>query len=135
RRGLPAGGHRSPARRPAARRNLAGRHVQAPGLGADRFAESGPQLPGRPLMRISLAARSGRRDQMREIRDQLVRSGHEVVSRWIGTTYEEKDATGSSAAPAEYRQAHAVENLADVVACDCLIAFAEPPHSNGRGGR
>ena len=86
-------------------------------------------------MKIYLCGRYSRRDNLRSVRAELERLGHTVTSSWLDTEYEHKDDHGSSAAPAEYREEHAVKDLADVVAADCLIAFTEEPRSGGRGGR
>lgn len=86
-------------------------------------------------MKIYLCARYSRRDEMRVVRAELQRLGHEITSRWLDTEWEGKDDSGSSAAPAEYREQHALEDVEDVAAADCLIAFTEPPRSGGRGGR
>lgn len=86
-------------------------------------------------MKLFLSARYSRRNELRRIRQLLHQQGHEVVSRWLDTEWEEKDESGSSAAPAEYRERHAVEDLDDVRMCDALVAFTEPPRSGSRGGR
>ena len=86
-------------------------------------------------MKIFLCGRYSRKHQFRELRTRLHTMGHIVTSRWLDTDWEKKDDSGSSAAPAEYRKRHAVEDLEDVGACDCLIAFTEEPRSNTRGGR
>lgn len=68
-------------------------------------------------MKIYLAARYGRRDEVREIRDELLALGHEVVSRWLDTDSDNND-------------------MEDLLSADCLISFAEEPSSpHGRGGR
>jgi prepilin-type N-terminal cleavage/methylation domain-containing protein len=86
-------------------------------------------------MKIFLSGRYSRRDRLRSLRQELERSGHTVTSRWLDTSWSEADASGSSAAPAEYRAEFAIKDLEDVAAADCLVAFTEPPRSNGRGGR
>lgn len=89
-------------------------------------------------MKIFLSSRYSRRDELRLLRLDLQRLGYTVVSRWLDTEWNETERESrlySSAAPPEYRQQYAVTDLADVVACDCLIAFTEPPRSKGRGGR
>lgn len=86
-------------------------------------------------MKIFLSARYSRRDEMRVMRERLGIDGHHVVSRWLDTQWERRDDSGSSAAPADYRAHHAAVDLADVLVCDCLIAFTEEPRTPTRGGR
>ena len=86
-------------------------------------------------MKIYLCARYSRRDELRAVAAEAEQLGHTITSRWLNTKWEHKDDQGSSAAPPEYRERHAVEDLEDVLACDLLIAFTESPRSGGRGGR
>lgn len=77
-------------------------------------------------MKFYLAARYSRSNEMTKYRDDLVALGHSVTSRWIGGAH--KNFTSEDAA---------VEDKADVLAADCLIAFNEATHNAGnfRGGR
>jgi hypothetical protein len=86
-------------------------------------------------MKFFLSARYSRRDELRLIRTDLCSRGHEVTSRWLDVSSRDRDPLGSSAAPPPDRAEFAVKDLHDVAACDCLIAFTEPPRSDGRGGR
>lgn len=86
-------------------------------------------------MKVYLCGRYSRRDQLRSVREELQELGHVVTSRWLDTSWREKDDSGSAAAPAEYRAEFAVKDLEDVAAADCVIAFTEEPRSGGRGGR
>lgn len=89
-------------------------------------------------MKIYLCGRYSRRDQLRSVREELLRLGHTVTSRWLDTNWEateRQDRVYSSAAPPEYREQYAALDLEDVAAADCLIAFTEEPRSGGRGGR
>lgn len=87
-------------------------------------------------MKFFLSARYSRRDELRRVRTELIKRGHTVVSRWLDTEWEHKDDQGSSAAPPAYRAKHALEDFEDVRACDCLVAFTDPPGAGGRrGGR
>jgi hypothetical protein len=86
-------------------------------------------------VKIFLSGRYSRRDRLRALRAQLRLMGHEVTSRWLDTAWEGGDGSGSSAAPAECRSRHALEDLEDVARADCLVAFTEPPGAGGRGGR
>lgn len=89
-------------------------------------------------MKIYLASRYSRRDELRVIADELRGLGHTITSRWLDTTWEEKERDSqvySSAAPPEYREKHSVEDLDDVLAADTFVAFTEEPRYGGRGGR
>lgn len=86
-------------------------------------------------MKIYLCSRYSRRDELRGVRDVLTAKGFVVTSRWLDTEWEENDGQGSSAAPPEYRREFAIKDMIDVQVCDAIIAFTEPPRSNGRGGR
>lgn len=86
-------------------------------------------------MKIYLAARYSRRDELRAVAAALRRLGHTITSRWLDTTWEHGDDKGSSAAPPEYREKHAIEDLVDILLADVFITFTEQPRSGGRGGR
>lgn len=86
-------------------------------------------------MKVYLCGRYSRRDELRGVRGTLAALGHTCTSRWLNTTWEGGDGSGSSAAPPEYRQRFAVTDLEDVARADVLVAFTEPPNSGGRGGR
>lgn len=87
-------------------------------------------------MKIYLAGRYGRREQLKSVRDELTRLGHEVTSRWLDTEWAPTDGS-SSTAPPEYREKYCLIDLEDVLASECVISFTEEPDSgNGkRGGR
>lgn len=88
-------------------------------------------------MKIYLAGRYGRRDQLRDVREELARLGHTVTSRWLDTDWQRNADGGSSVAPAEERARHCLIDLDDVLAADCIINFTEEPDSphGKRGGR
>ena len=85
-------------------------------------------------MKVYFAARYRRRNELRHHVRLFEDRGHVVTSRWLWTTYDGGDATGSSACPPAVRMQHAVEDLDDVLRADALILFAEP-QQGGRGGR
>src|SRR5277367_3461579 len=85
-------------------------------------------------MRIYLASRFSRQREMRAIRDRIVAMGHEVNSRWLEEEYE-SSGHGSSQAPPEHHEKWAKYNYQDVLLCDTMVNFTEPPNSCGRGGR
>lgn len=89
-------------------------------------------------MKVYLCGRYSRRDELRGVRGELQSLGHVVTSRWLDTEWTETERQGqvhSAAAPPEYRRQHAVADLEDVAAADCLVAFTEDQRGGGRGGR
>lgn len=95
-------------------------------------------------MRIYLASRYGRREELCECRDVLERMGHVVTSRWLSGNH----AIGGMDAPPdgdngelsdqaiENRKRFAEEDIDDILSSDLLIAFTEPVGSvHMRGGR
>jgi hypothetical protein len=85
-------------------------------------------------LNVYLCSRYSRRDQMRTLREELVRRGHVVTSRWLDTEWGSRP-NESSAAPPEYREQYAVVDMEDVRAADVLVAFTEAPGDGSRGGR
>jgi hypothetical protein len=107
---------------------------------------------GTEEMKIYLAARYSRRSELCQYREELREMGHTVQAVWlngehqisdsgkpIGETGEllvEGDDESSTHCAAELRQKFAKDDLADVRACELLIAFTEKPRSGfSRGGR
>jgi nucleoside 2-deoxyribosyltransferase len=66
-----------------------------------------------------LASRFSRRMEMRDIAADLVAAGHAVTSRWIEEESED---------PAIAAQ-NAQRDIDDILKCDCLIAFLDPPRT------
>lgn len=85
-------------------------------------------------MKIYLAARYSRRDQLRSVADELRRLGHTITSRWLETEWVNRP-SDSCAAPPEYRETYATVDMEDVRAADCVISFTEAPGDGSRGGR
>lgn len=85
-------------------------------------------------MKIYLASRYSRREQMRSVRDELQRLGHTVTTRWLDTEWP-GDERGSSAVPPEYLTEYAIKDVEDVMAADCVISFTEDGRTPGLGGR
>ena len=100
-------------------------------------------------MKIYLAARYSRREELVGYRTQLEAMGHSVTSRWlngahqisnegqpIGDDGEALVESGQCIRAAALRQEFAIEDVADVMAADLVVSFTEPPRSNAsRGGR
>jgi nucleoside 2-deoxyribosyltransferase len=80
-------------------------------------------------VRIYLAARFGRRDELREIARALRRLGYVVTSSWLE---QQEDAIDSPDSP------HlAALDLREIGECDVFVAFTDHPGTPGaeRGGR
>lgn len=103
-------------------------------------------------MRIYLASRYSRRVELCGYREQLQGLSHVVTSRWLNGAHQISDAGkpigelgealvegddgATSVRAAEMRSRFALQDFQDVLTCDLLIAFTEPPRSNAsRGGR
>jgi len=87
-------------------------------------------------MRIYLAARYSRRDELCRCRDALAMLGHVVTSRWLNGDHQVDDQGLSREAQAEERERFAREDLEDLSGADLCISFTEPPRStSSRGGR
>jgi hypothetical protein len=102
-------------------------------------------------MRIYLAARYSRREELCGYRKELEAMGHEVRARWLDGQHqisdagvpigdsgealvESDDVDGSRAA--ELRARFAQHDWEDVIGADLVISFTEPPRTSGsRGGR
>lgn len=87
-------------------------------------------------MKIYLAARYSRREELNGYADWLRSRGHEITSRWLLGNHQIDDAGLSAEAAAEERARFACEDWEDLMAADCCISFTEAPRSsNSRGGR
>lgn len=103
-------------------------------------------------MKIYLAARYSRREELCGYRNELLKLGHEVQARWLngehqinergvpignqGEALVEGDAGGMSQAAQELRVKFAQDDWEDVNVAECVISFTEPPRSTAnRGGR
>lgn len=80
-------------------------------------------------MRIYLAARFGRRDELREVARTLRRLGYVVTSKWLEVETDQVDAPDGPK--------WAENDVADVLGSDALVLFteAEGTPGAGRGGR
>lgn len=87
-------------------------------------------------MRVYLAARYSRREELLGCKADLEAQGHTVTSRWLLGNHQVDDAGLSSEAKRKERERFALEDWEDVTAADALIAFTEAPRAtNSRGGR
>lgn len=87
-------------------------------------------------MRIYLAARYSRREELCGYADHLRAEGHAITSRWLAGSPQVSDDGLSAAASSALRQQFAGEDWEDLLSADACIAFSEAPRaSNSRGGR
>lgn len=104
-------------------------------------------------MRIYLAARYSRREELCIYRDQLRAIGHDVQARWLDGKHQLSDKgvpigdggealvegvdDGSTQVQnAELRAKFACDDWEDVTGAEVVVSFTEPPRSNAsRGGR
>lgn len=88
-------------------------------------------------MRIYLAARYSRNEEMRGVRDLLTVLGHEVGARWIdchGGKYPGSFTPQQLNGDPEYCAGVAADDLQDLTRADTVISFTFP-ESGGKGGR
>jgi hypothetical protein len=104
-------------------------------------------------MRIYLASRYSRREELCAYRAELEALGHTVTGRWLNGSHQIDNAgkpigdhgeklvegdSGESGEQADALRAHFVkEDCEDVYMAECVISFTEPPRSalGNRGGR
>ena len=87
-------------------------------------------------MKIYLAARYSRREELCICAHELRGLGHEITSRWLLGNHQLTDEQLSTEGTVEQRQRFAMEDWADLMAAELCISFTEPPRStNNRGGR
>lgn len=77
-------------------------------------------------MRIYLAARYSRRDELKGVAEVLRQRGHVITSRWLETDWVSRP-DSSTAAPPEYREKYAVIDAQDVAVAELVVSFTEPP--------
>jgi len=82
-------------------------------------------------VRVYLAAKFEKKNEMRTVRDFLTNDGHEVTSRWIDVEHEED---ASHTVTDEMRIEYAQMDVDDVLAADALIAFSGPRSEPAIGG-
>jgi nucleoside 2-deoxyribosyltransferase len=86
-------------------------------------------------MKIYLAARYSRRDELCKYRAILESKGHQVTSRWLQGGHEITK-EGSTQAAQEARTRFAQEDWDDLMQADCCVSFTEEPRkTTTRGGR
>lgn len=92
-------------------------------------------------MKIYLAARYSRREELNRYADDLRSAGHEVTSRWLNGDHQISDEAlnddhGDQGFNHDERQRFALEDWDDLMAASLVISFTEAPRSSSsRGGR
>jgi hypothetical protein len=89
-------------------------------------------------MRIYIAARFSRRDEMQEVAALLRARGHTITSRWIDGHEDEGGEYLLGGTNRELYATFAREDLEDVQQAETVVSFTEPPRAGnlrGRGGR
>lgn len=86
-------------------------------------------------MRIYLAGRYSRKEELRKYAEELEKRGHVCTSEWLYGDYPRGADGLSLEAPNDERTRVAEQDRADIERCDVFIGFMEPPRSGGRGGR
>jgi nucleoside 2-deoxyribosyltransferase len=87
-------------------------------------------------MKFYLAGRFSRRHILNGWANDLQSLGHTITSRWVLPDSDHITPAGmSEQAEDEERERFAVEDIEDIIACDCCISLTEPPRNNSRGGR
>ena len=83
-------------------------------------------------LKIYLASRYLRRDELREYRKQLKDLGHEITSRWLA---ERKDQTSTMHdLQSAQHEVIATRDLEDIDAADMFVVFGNEPRNQKRGG-
>lgn len=88
-------------------------------------------------MKVYLAARYGRREEISDYAAQLTALGFGVTSRWLNGMHETPP-EGIEPESHEHLQWCATDDIEDILVANVLIAFTEPEGSvagRGRGGR
>ena len=87
-------------------------------------------------MKIYLAARYSRHNELQTYAKNLMMQGHDVTSRWIWGNHQIDDKGLSAEAQRSERNRFAQEDFDDLMKADIVISFTEIPRSsNSRGGR
>lgn len=84
-------------------------------------------------MKVYLASRYSRNEEMRDHADQLEQLGIHVRARWIKGNHSADHLEGEARFLAS--QKFAIEDYEDVCSADFLILFSDPPRTTTRGGK
>jgi hypothetical protein len=87
-------------------------------------------------VKVYLAARYSRREELCGYAAELRAAGFEITSRWLDGDHQISDGGLSEQAHAQERQRFAEEDWTDLMAAEVTISFTEEPRgTNSRGGR
>ena len=91
-------------------------------------------------MKIYLAARYSRIDEINEYADQLRKAGYQVDARWLLGNHQIHEGVdkveGATVSVPMEGQSFALDDVADLQDAEVVISFTEPPRStSSRGGR
>lgn len=86
-------------------------------------------------MRIYLAARYSRADEMQEVAAVLRDMGHEVTSRWHRGDHKLEDYLVGTNEGLDKQLSFANDDISDLYDADAVVNFAEPLRTPSRGGR
>jgi len=88
-------------------------------------------------VKVYLASRFSRREELAEYAAQLEAAGIEVTSRWLKGGHQiSDDQLNDGAAELALGARYAMEDTLDLAAADCCVFFSEEPRStSSRGGR
>ena len=91
-------------------------------------------------MKVYLAARYGRLEELKGYRDDLLVLGHEVTARWVDGNHrwstEQQRQDADNGRPSTDATRFAWDDVDDINDADTVISFTEHPHSGySRGGR
>jgi len=86
-------------------------------------------------MKIYLASRYSRREELCGYRDDLEYLGHTVTSRWLDGNHQVDDRGLSTEAKSEERLRFACEDWEDLKSAEVCISFTEPPRTTNRLSR
>lgn len=86
-------------------------------------------------MKIYLAARYSRADEMQEVAAVLRDMGHDVTSRWHRGDHKLEDYLVGTEEGLDKQLSFATDDINDLHDADCVVNFAEPLRTPSRGGR
>lgn len=77
-------------------------------------------------MKIYLASRYSRKEELKKVAEELEGLGNEIISSWLDCNRRYEDE--------EDKETYVPRMVNEVKACDCLIMFNDPEGQKGRNG-